>query len=181
MKTRLLVALAAILLASCASLPAPLQGPVAELTPRQAAEQGLLHSTVRWGGEIIRTEPRASTTCFEILARPLGSSGRPLRRDPAGGRFIACTQGFHDPEVYARGRQLTVLGEVVGFDQAKVGEFDYRYPHVEASAVHLWPELRPSPMPPPWYDPWYGYGPWAWGPYWGPGVMIHRGYYGRRR
>lgn len=169
MKNLLLIAPLGALLASCATVPAPLQGQFMPTTPREAVA-GAGGQSVRWGGEIIKVEPKAGSTCFEILARELDSSARPIARDPSGGRFIACHAGFQDPEEFKQGREITVVGRVTGVDHGRIGEFDYRYPHVEADAIHLW---KPRPLyvrTPPYYDPWmYGFGPgWGWGPYWGP-------------
>lgn len=161
-------------LASCATIPAPLQGQFSPATPRDAA--GGNGQAVRWGGEIIKVEPKSDTTCFEILARELDSSARPegrTSRDPSQGRFMACRAGFYDPEVFERGRELTVVGHLTGTDHGKVGDFDYAYPHVAADAIYLWPK-RQRYVGGPYQDPWmygYGYGsggPWGFGPYWGP-------------
>jgi outer membrane lipoprotein len=155
-------------LVSCATVPAPLQGQFSAATPHDAAAAGASQA-VRWGGEIIKVEPKKDATCFEILARQLDASARPLSSDPSDGRFKACRAGFYDPEVFARGRELTVTGTVTGTDSGKVGEFDYSYPHVAADTIYLWPK-RPMYARTPYYDPWmYGYGgPWGFGPYWGP-------------
>lgn len=160
-------AIACAVLASCATVPKPLQGQFAANTPRDGA--GGSGESVRWGGEIIKVEPKADTTCFEILSHRLDSSARPLAREPSGGRFIACRNGFYDPEEFQRGRDLTVTGRVTGTVHGKVGEFDYAYPQVAADAIYLWPK-RPLVVRTPYYDPWpYGWGgPWGWGPYWGP-------------
>ncbi len=156
-------------LASCATVPTPLQGQFAASTPRDASTSGSGQS-VRWGGEIIKVEPKHDATCFEILSRPLDSSARPATRDPSGGRFIACRAGFYDPEEFQRGRDLTVVGRVSGSEHGKVGEFDYTYPLVAADTVYLWPKRPLYVRSPPYYDPWmYGFGgPWGFGPYWGP-------------
>jgi outer membrane lipoprotein len=179
MNRQWLIGVAALALASCATVPTPLKGDFPALTPREAVEQGATAQRVRWGGEIIEVQPKASTTCFEVLARALDWSARPMLRDPAGGRFIACRSGFYDPEVFERGRLVTVVGEVTGTDVAKVGEFDYRYPHVAADAIYLWPPRSQYSGPPPYWDPWmygypYGWGPY-WGPYWGGSVIIRSG------
>jgi outer membrane lipoprotein len=177
MKRFLLLAPLGVLLCSCATIPAPLQGQFTPTTPREAVATAS-GQAVRWGGEIIKVEPKAESTCFEILARELDSSARPVPRDPSGGRFIACHEGFQDPEEFSEGREITVVGHVTGVDHGKIGEFDYRYPHVEADAIHLWKPRVPY-MGSPYYDPWlYGSG-WGWGytPYWGPmwgGTVIIR-------
>jgi outer membrane lipoprotein len=175
----LLVVLPGVLLASCATVPAPLQGQFTPTTPREAIA-GASGQAVRWGSEIIKVDPKAGSTCFEILSRDLDSRARPLPRDPSGGRFIACHEGFQDPEVFKQGREITVVGRVTGIDHGRIGEFDYRYPHVEADAIHLWKPRSQYPHS-PYYDPWgYGFGPgWGWGynpywgPYWGGTVIIH--------
>lgn len=181
MKNLMLPASLGVLLASCATVPAPLQGQFTPTTPRQAVSKAD-GQAVRWGGEIIKVEPKSASTCFEILARDLDARARPLPRDPSGGRFIACHQGFQDPEEFKQGREITVVGRVTGVDSGRIGEFDYRYPHVEADAIHLWKPRHYARTP--YYDPWgYGFGAgWGWGynPYWGPGpywgggtVIIH--------
>jgi outer membrane lipoprotein len=95
---------------------------------------------VRWGGEILNVEPRANSTCFEILSRALYADARPMSDDYSEGRFIACKPGFFDPYVYTQGRDVTVVGTVGGNEQHKVGEFDYTFVTVEASQIYLWPE-----------------------------------------
>lgn len=166
----------AALLGACATIPAPLQGTFSAVTPRDAAAGGGHGEAVRWGGEIINVDPRADQTCFEILARELDTSARPVARDPSAGRFLACRSGFYDPEEFKRGRDITVIGQVNGSEHGKVGEFDYTYPRVAADAVYLWPK-RPlyaaSPYYDPWLGPWWGYGPY-WGPYWGGPTVIVR-------
>jgi len=163
-------------LASCASVPTPLQGQFASVTPRDAATSGGSGEAVRWGGEIIKVEPKTDQTCFEILARQLDATARPVARDPSGGRFIACRNGFYDPEDFARGRELTVTGRLGGVERGKVGEFDYTYPRVAADTIYLWPK-RSMYARYPYYDPWYGDPFWwgagpYWGPYWGGPIIV---------
>jgi outer membrane lipoprotein len=170
-------ALVAAMLAACATVPAPLQGQFSPVTPRDAAANGGQGASVRWGGEIINVDPRADQTCFEILARELDATARPVSRDPSAGRFLACRAGFYDPEEFKRGRDITVIGQLNGSERAKVGEFDYTYPRVAADAVYLWPKRTYYAGSPyyydPWYGPWWGYGP-GWGSFWGPTVIVER-------
>lgn len=153
---------AVLLLAGCASIPAPLQAPVSAATadgaaPARAGER------VRWGGELIEVETGAARTCFQVLSRPLDARSRPRQVDAQEGRFLACRDGFYDPQVFLAGRELTVLG-IVQADRARrrVGEFDYAMPVVEAEVIYLWPRrVEHDPvyvMPYPWWSPWYG--PW---------------------
>lgn len=164
----LAIALLGCALGACAIVPKPLQGQYSNATPREAATTGS-GQVVRWGGEIIKVEPKQDQTCFEVLARELNATARPMQRDASDGRFIACRAGFYDPEEFERGREITIVGRLTGTDRGKVGDFDYTYPHVAADTVYLWPK-RPLVVRTPYYDPWMygGYGPWGWGPYWGP-------------
>lgn len=173
------IALAAALLGGCATVPSQLAGDnFSTITPRQAVSRNATGDRVRWGGEIIKVEPRTDSTCFEILGRELYSSARPSRRDASQGRFIACGAGFYDPAVYTKGRDLTVTGSLAGTEQHKVGEYNYTFPHVKADQVYLWPVRERVDTYYPWgpyyYDPFWG--PY-WGPYWGwapPPVVIVR-------
>lgn len=171
----IVLALLAGALGACATVPTPLQGQFSPVTPRDAAANGGQSAAVRWGGEIINVDPRADQTCFEILARELDDSARPVARDPSAGRFLACRAGFYDPEEFKRGRDITVVGQLNGSERAKVGEFDYTYPRVAADAVYLWPRrslYAAAPYYDPWYGPGWGYGPYWGGPFWGPTVIV---------
>jgi len=170
-----LVVLAASL-GACATVPAPLHGQFAPVTPKEALAN-TAQTPVRWGGEIISVDPKAGHTCFEVLGRELDATARPVPHDPSLGRFLACRDGFYDPEEFKQGRYLTVVGRIDGSEQGKIGEYDYTYPRVAADTVYLWPE-RSYVAAPYYYDPWgpWGYGPyWGgpyWSPYWGGGVII---------
>jgi outer membrane lipoprotein len=133
---------AALLLAGCVTAPKALQGEFAAIEPGQAARDGRLGERVRWGGRIVSVDPQAARTCFEIVGVRLGSDGRPLARDQSSGRFLACRTGFYDPEIFKAGREITLTGQVDGYEDRKVGEYDYRYPRLAADVVFLWPERR---------------------------------------
>jgi outer membrane lipoprotein len=159
------IATLAVALAGCATVPQPIAGDnFSAVTPEQAVSQNASGQRVRWGGEIIHVEPRPDTPCFEVLGRELYADARPRRRsDHSEGRFIACGQGFYDPAVYTKGRDLTVTGSINGSEQHKVGEYNYTFPHVVADQVYLWPKQEPIDAyyaRSPYYDPF-------WGPYWG--------------
>ena len=154
----------ALALGGCATIPQPLAGNYAPVS-LNAARNGAAHATpVRWGGEIVETEPREQQTCFFVLAQPLDSQARPKRGEESLGRFVACKEGFYDPEVFAKGRELTVTGTLDGTVQHKIGQFDYTYPKVEANNVYLWPR-RPLYIARP-YDAWGPWGPCD--PFWSP-------------
>jgi outer membrane lipoprotein len=82
---------------------------------------------------------------LEIVQKPADSDGRPLRTDRTGGRFIAVSKQFLDPAIYARGREITVVGEAAGVSVKPLGETSYRYPFLTVEALHLWePSRGPS-------------------------------------
>lgn len=177
----LLAASAALALGACATTPQPLQGNYAQIDPGQAAPSAAAGTAVRWGGQIIKTEPQAQKTCFFMLAHPLDNVARPRVDANSAGRFIACHSGFYDPEVFTKGREVTFTGTLNGHVTRKVGEYNYNYPRVDASTVYLWPKPRPvtayrDPFYSPFYDPFWGgfYGP-GFNPYWNqPRVIIIR-------
>ncbi|HMB57773.1 MAG TPA: Slp family lipoprotein [Arenimonas sp.] len=126
-------------LAGCVSMPAPLQGQFSPLLPDDAAKREAVGELVRWGGQIVKVEPQATRSCFEIVGMALDSSGEPRKLDRSEGRFLACRTGFYDPEVFKPGRAVTITGRIEGVETRKVGDFDYRYARVAADAVYLWP------------------------------------------
>lgn len=160
-----LVALAALALAGCATAPKPLQGEFSPVTPAQARAGGGAGDQVRWGGGIVSVRPLETETCIEVLAREVGKSGRPARRDTDQGRFIACKDGFLDPASFKEEREVTVVGHVDGVREARIGEFEYRYPVLQASVVYLWPERRDYDRRPYYHDPFF-YSPFYHPFYW---------------
>jgi len=152
--------LAALLLAACASQPGPLQGEFAQISPQDAVERDSTGAMVRWGGRIVRTEPLANRTCFEMISTRLNSYGRPYwGSDDVGGRFIACRTGFYDPALFSSEREVTFTGRIDGYENKRIGEYDYRFPRVAADVVYLWPirervDVVTRPAPWPWWGWW---------------------------
>ena len=164
MRAFTIFALTTLTLGGCASVPPQLAGnDFAALTPQLAVSQNAHGARVRWGGEIIRVDPKPDSTCFEVLSRELYSDARPSRHDGSEGRFIACSKGFYDPAVYIKGRDLTVTGALAGTEQHQVGDYNYTYARVDADHVYMWPRRSATADPyPSYYDPFWG--PWG-GPY----------------
>ena len=161
MKARIaLPILAAALLAACASQPRPLQGTFNEITPRDAAASDATGATVRWGGRVVGVEPHPNRTCFEMMSTQLSGHGRPYwAADDVGGRFIACRTGFYDPALFEKNREVTFTGRIDGYEDRRIGGYDYRFPRVEADVVYLWPAREYAEVftrPAPW--PWWGWG-----------------------
>jgi len=148
--------------------PAALRGAgtFADITVAQAQQHDLSGQHVRWGGTIIKVTPHESQTCVEIVSRPLDDEARPVDTDETFGRFLACSSGFYDPEVYGEGRKVTVIGTLESSVVGKIGELSYQYPKVAAETVYLWPKLHPPRYIYQPIDPfWYPYGPWPYGPW----------------
>jgi len=163
----------ALLLAACASQPKPLQGAYAEITPEAAMQSDLIGSAVRWGGRIVKVEPQADSTCFEVISSRVRADGRPVTvRDETNGRFIACRAGFYDPAVFEQNREVTFTGRIDGYENRRIGEYDYRFPKLAADVVYLWPvRSNTTAVYPaaPYYHPYYGFYPgwrWGWGGWW---------------
>lgn len=159
-RTRLLwLGLTSALLAACASQPGPLQGRFAEIAPRAATASDSTGAVVRWGGRIVKVEPHENRTCFEILSTRLNSYGRPYwASDEVGGRFIACRTGFYDPALFQKNREVTFTGRIDGYDNRRIGGYNYRFPRLAADVVYLWPvreRVNVITRPAPW--PWWGY------------------------
>ena len=157
----------ALALAGCATHPAPLQGEYLPSTPQQASTANHTGAMVRWGGRVIEVEPRADRTCFTMLSLPLDGQGRPYHADDgSGGRFQACRQGFYDPAVFSADREVTFAGRISGHEDARIGDYDYRMPRIDADVVYLWPErdetrvIMHHPHPHPYF--WHPYGLWWW-------------------
>jgi len=155
-----ILALAACaLLAACATQPQPLQGQFATVTPREAVDHDSTGAVVRWGGRIVSVEPGENRTCFEMLSTRLDSSGRPYwGSDEVGGRFIACRTGFYDPALFEKNREVTFTGRIEGYENRRIGGYDYRFPRVAADVVYLWPvreRVNVITRPEPW--PWWGW------------------------
>jgi outer membrane lipoprotein len=160
---RWLLLVALLVPSACARPPGGLRGSFAPVAPRDALERGSVGERVRWGGKIVSTNPGKDSTCFEILSKPLDRQARPVDTDETFGRFVACAAGFYDPAVYAPGREVTVVGTLAAPTSRQVGEYEYRYPVVQAETVHLWPRRRDYVVYDPWHDPWWGPPFWGWG------------------
>jgi len=163
-RTICLLVLAVSALCACTSIPEQLKGEYTQLSPEATSEKDL-ETPVRWGGVVLETRPENDFTCFEVLSKTLEKSMRPKNSDQSSGRFIACKPGFYDPEVFKKGREVTLAGKVIHIDVRKVGEYDYHFPVVDIEFLSLWPKRRLvirhyfyGPYRPYyWHYPYYGY------------------------
>jgi outer membrane lipoprotein len=124
----------------------------------QKSPETYVKKTVLWGGVIIETTNKQNETLIKVLQTELDAEKRPENLDISSGRFLVHYPGFLDLVIYAKGREITVVGEIVGKEVFKVGEIQYIYPVVLSKEIHLW-EKRSEYM--------YGYPPyWDYNPYW---------------
>jgi outer membrane lipoprotein len=162
-RTTCLILSSGLLFSACTTIPEQLKGEYTQLIPETTTEKDL-ETPVRWGGVVLETRPESDFTCFEILAKPLQKSMQPEHSDQANGRFIACKPGFYDPEIFEKGRDVTVTGKIIYIDVRKVGEYDYHFPVVDIEFMSLWPERREAR----YYDYYGMYRPYYWHyPYYG--------------
>ena len=154
---------AVLLLTACATTPLPInQGTFSDETPRTALEKNAVGQRVRWGGTIISVMPYGEKTCFEVLSRPLDSSGEPWPDDATEGRFVACRGQFLDPAAYPAGRHLTISGTVQAPTTCKIADLERSCPQANIEALHLWPKREQDLRAPYYNDPFWGHHRFFW-------------------
>jgi outer membrane lipoprotein len=123
------------------------------------------------GGVIVRTKFTAAGSQIEAMYVPVNGSGYFKESGRSEGRFLAVLpedRTMLDPEVYSRGRRVTLAGEFVELQSGWIGEMEYVYPVFEIKQIYLWPMENPYyPAPYYYYDPWfYPYPYYYWDPWW---------------
>lgn len=127
--------------------------PMYVYTREQTLDQDLHGPRVEWVGEIISTIRDGEYTCF-VLERI--SYDIPAYLDTAQSRFIACNPGSFEVGTYARGRELSVTGNLGLAVPRKIGDRIYDYPVVAGAFVQLLPYRYYFPEYDPFYLPIYG-------------------------
>lgn len=125
--------------------------------------------TVILGGYVVSVENQKNQTRIVAVQTSLGMGQRPNSKDLSQGRLIMHYDGFLDPEVYKKDREITVAGRVLN-SSANDPQPPYPYLEIALEEIHLWPLQRPVAPYPYWDDYWYPYPypyPWYWRyPYW---------------
>lgn len=103
-------------------------------------------SFVILGGVIVSVRNTNEGTFLEVLERPLDSFERPQATDKSRGRFIVLHDGYLDGAVYAKGRGVTVAGEVIGKTVRPLGEIEYPYPLIKSRELYLVEPRSGSPV-----------------------------------
>jgi outer membrane lipoprotein len=137
--------IAFLLLAACAGSPSiDSTGVDRGLSPRSVAAgpQPAMGKDVLWGGVIIQTTNLKDSTQIEVLAYPLDSNERPQRDRDALGRFLLVKDGYLEPESFAEGRMISVVGTVSDTRTGRVGETTHDFPVITARQLTLWPQGR---------------------------------------
>jgi len=166
----------------CASYPISpaLQQRAQPVTPAQvlANPDTYKGAVVIWGGVVFRTMNNTNGGSLYVLDFPLTPHGRPERYNGSPGQFIARNGGFMQPEVFRRGRPVTIAGTIAGVETEEYQNRKYSYPVIDINEMHVW---QYGGYDGRWYwgDPYWGY-PYAY-PYWGGtyyGPWWDFGYYG---
>ena len=139
---RLATLIVATLFTGCA--PAALREVSKETTPGITVVQDasdpapFIGKKVLWGGIIVSSENLAKGTKLDIVEVPLTRVMKPGNPDLSRGRFIVEHEGFLDTAIYAKGREITLAGEIVGTRKGKIGEMGYTFPVLKGIKLHLW-------------------------------------------
>jgi outer membrane lipoprotein len=163
--------LAASLMGGCAPFSKEIMrqvDPTLTFAEVQKDPQPYVGKIVLWGGVIVGVENRKDETLLKVMRTGLDYEKRPVNLDRSTGRFIARYAGFLDPAIYKEGREITVVGEVVGKEFLSLGDTMYAYPVILAKEARLWERRVEIPYDyPPWF--WAPYPPYWWYryPYWG--------------
>ncbi|MCF6154649.1 MAG: hypothetical protein E3K36_05235 [Candidatus Brocadia sp.] len=97
------------------------------------------------GGIIIETKNTKEGTFLEVLQCPVGYRGKPKNVDETGGRFLALDSRYLDGDVFAKGRSVTIAGEIQGKRTLPLGEIEYNYPLIYVKEIYLWPVEKNYP------------------------------------
>jgi outer membrane lipoprotein len=122
------------------------------------------------GGVIVHTKFTAAGSQIEAIHVPVDGSGYFEEKGRSEGRFLAVLpkdETMLDPEVYRRGRRVTLAGEFVELRKGRIDELEYMYPVFRIQQIYLWPQERSYYPEPYYYDPWfYPYPYYYWDPWW---------------
>ncbi|MFK8067433.1 MAG: Slp family lipoprotein [Gammaproteobacteria bacterium] len=171
MKKGLLLIVLSLVSACASNLPVEIETAIQDspaLEDVLQKPQAYIGRQIRWGGSIASIKNKDNETWIEIVARELSGRGRPIDGDKTSGRFIAKVSQFLDPEIYSKGRLVTIYGELAGSQDGKIGDQSYVFPLVNSKTAYLWTEYRDPPQNSYFHSPYYrgGYYDPIWDPYW---------------
>jgi outer membrane lipoprotein len=127
------------MLAACATSPLDTSRVDSRATPSQVAGRAVQHGErVQWGGSIVSVDNRGRATWIEVLSYPEAYDGFPNTYRKSTGRFVLRYGGFLEPQDYAPGRLLTVVGTVDSLVTTAVGQTQFLVPLIQAEQLKLW-------------------------------------------
>lgn len=142
MKKFFVLLIATFIIGACATPPLEISRVDKNLTLAMALDvfDKMQGHYAMWGGAILSGKNRAKTTELEILAYPLDGYAEPIKNSKSFGRFILVKDGYLELGEYSKGRLVTVVGELIGKREGKVGDSQYIYPVLEVQQLKIWPE-----------------------------------------
>ncbi|WP_029686799.1 Slp family lipoprotein [Tatumella saanichensis] len=182
---------AVMLLSGCVTVPQSIRSvspmPQQNLTRVMTNPQLFIGQESRFGGRVMNVTNNNGLTRIELAVQPLDDSARPILGAATQGRIYADVHGFVDP-VNLNNQFLTVLGNISGTAEGKIGNARYQFLVIDVTGYQRWhlvQQVVTDPMPGgPWGGPWMFYGPPGpgrfrhgpppmmapWGGFYGPGA-----------
>lgn len=124
------------------------------------------------GGIIVNAKLTKEGSLVEAIHVQVDSLG--YLTGGADGRYLALypkESGTLDPQIFRKGRRITVAGEFVGTRQGKIDDAEYEYPLFYIKDIYLWEDRMYYYPSYPYYYPYWGdypYSYWWHGPFWRP-------------
>ena len=122
------------------------------------------------GGIIVKTRFTEAGSQIEAVHVPVDGQGYFREQGRSEGRFLAFLPRDRkalDPEMFHRGRRVTLAGVFTSTRKGRIDEMEYTYPAFEIKQIYLWPKERHYVAPPYYYDPcFYPWPYYYWEPWW---------------
>lgn len=176
---RFLLPIVMLLLSACSNLPVAIkEAPSPDWQLSQVATQAEQHKgdSIRWGGQVVKVENDDNGSTIHVVQFPLNSFGRPDSDGVSQGRFLIHSDSFIDPYIYKAGTLITVAGIVKNKEPVTIDKKSMSLPVVTATQLYRWSKNDYS-RDPYWRGHPYYYDPFAYGPYYGPGLRPSWRYY----
>ncbi len=98
--------------------------------------EAYIGSTVLWGGVIEKIQQGPGETKLTVSQAPLNLRGHP-RTEAADREFIAHTSRALDPQIFHRGTEVTLVGEIDALEKSRFGG-EETFPVVRIIDIHPW-------------------------------------------
>jgi outer membrane lipoprotein len=131
-----------------------------------------------FGGIIVQVRLNDAGSTIEAVEEPVDESGYFLDRGRPEGLFQALlpkNESILDPELYTRGRRVTLAAEFVEMRIGEIEDAQYQYPFFLIRQIYLWPRERQAyyDMPPYYLDPWFYPYPYYYSEPWWSSPPVH--------